>query len=422
MKCRHCNEELMDDVIICPACGGDNSQPPKKNWVPVIAIICCVVLVIGVAAAVLWMNRFPDTQTDTITTKACYTEADDTVKDQVNTVVAKAGDFELTNGELQVLYWSMVYDFIDYLGEYAYYYIDFTQPLSGQYYNEEAGITWEHYFLDMALQTWRRYEVLTAEADKAGVTMDETLQSQLDNMYETMESSLESLGFDTVEDMVHHDFGNAATFEDYMAYMDIYYRGNNYYNLMYVEMELTEDEIEAYYTENEEALVSAGYGKEVGNAVDVRHVLIRPNDDTSVTTYTDEEWAACLEKAQGLLDQWKEGEATEETFIQLAVDHSADGNASTGGLYSGITSSTNFVEPFLSWCMDESRQVGDTGLVQSDYGYHIMYFSDSYELWREAAVSNLTSEKMYETMAAMEAEYPMIVAYSRIVLADVPLS
>lgn len=415
MKCRHCNEELMDDVIICPACGGDNSQPPKKNWVPVIAIICCVVLVIGVAAGVIWMNRFPDTQTDTITTKACYTESDDTVLDQVDTVVAKAGDFELTNGELQVLYWSMVYDFVNYMGDYAAYYIDFTQPLSGQYYNEESGITWEHYFLDMALQTWRRYEVLTAEAEQAGVVMDETLQSQLDNMYENMESSLESLGFDTVEDMVHHDFGNAATFEDYMAYMDIYYHGNNYYNLMYLDLEVTEAEIEAYYTENEADLISAGYGKDAGMVMDARHILIEPADDT------DEAWAAAKQTAQDLMGQWVDGGADEDTFADLAYEHSACSSYSNGGLLSGFGQG-DMVEPFDTWCFGEAHEYGDYGLVQTEFGWHIIFYVDSYELWREAVVSNLTSEKMYETMAAMEAEYPMIVAYSRIVLADVPLA
>lgn len=416
MKCRHCNEELMDDVVVCPACGGDNSQPKKKkNWIPVIAAVCCAFLVIGIAAMIIGMNSFPDTQTETILAKGCYTESDAAVKSQVNTVVAKAGDFELTNGELQVIYWSMVYDFVNYMGDSAAYYIDFTKPLSGQYYNQEAGITWEHYFLEMALNTWRRYEALTAKALQAGIKLDATLQSQLDNMYKTMESSLKDLDFDSVEDMVRHDFGNAATFDDYMDYMDIYFHGNNYYNLMYLDLDATEAEIEDYYTKNEEALVSAGYGKEAGKVVEARHILIEPGNDTKAAL--DE----ALKTAQDLMDKWVDDGADEETFADLAYEHSACGSYVNGGLLDPFVKG-QMVKEFEDWCFTEGRQYGDYGLVQTEFGWHIIFFVDSYELWREAVVSNLLSEKLYKTMTDMENEYPMIVAYSRIVLADVKLA
>ena len=32
------------------------------------------------------------------------------------------------------------------------------------------------------------------------------------------------------------------------------------------------------------------------------------------------------------------------------------------------------VESFNDWCMDPQRQYGDTGLVETDYGWHIMFF------------------------------------------------
>ena len=405
----------MDDVIICPACGGDNAQPPKKNWTPIIAMICCAVLIIGVAVGVIWMNRFPDSQTEKVTLKACYTEADDTVKAQTDTVVAKAGKLELTNGELQVIYWSMVYDFVDYLGEYAYYYIDFSQPLSGQYYNEEAGITWEHYFLDMALNTWRRYEVLALNAEQEGVELDATLQSNLDNMYENMESVLEDAGFETVEDMVRHDFGGAATFEDYMAYMDIYYHGNNYYNLMYLELDATEAELEAYYAENEADMISAGYGKDQGAVMDARHILIQPEEET------EEALAAAKTTLEGIMNQWLADGGDEDTFADLAYQFSDCSSYANGGLLSAFGQG-DMVEPFDDWCFGQEHAYGDYGLVQTEFGWHLIYYVGSYELWREAALSNVISEKLYEAMTDMEDEYPMVVAYSRIVLADVPLS
>ena len=32
------------------------------------------------------------------------------------------------------------------------------------------------------------------------------------------------------------------------------------------------------------------------------------------------------------------------------------------------------VTNFNDWCFDESRQPGDHGIVETEYGYHIMYF------------------------------------------------
>ncbi len=109
---------------------------------------------------------------------------------------------------------------------------------------------------------------------------------------------------------------------------------------------------------------------------DVRHILIPfAHEDSSDTsdTYTDEEKQAAKEKAEEIYQQWKDGEATEDSFAALAATESSDSSATNGGLitdiYEGMT-----VEPFNDWLFDESRQPGDNGIVESEYGYHVMYY------------------------------------------------
>ena len=47
------------------------------------------------------------------------------------------------------------------------------------------------------------------------------------------------------------------------------------------------------------------------------------------------------------------------------------------------------VEPFDAWCFDANRQVGDTGLVETDYGFHVMFFvGDSETNYRDYMVTN----------------------------------
>lgn len=121
--------------------------------------------------------------------------------------------------------------------------------------------------------------------------------------------------------------------------------------------------------------------------VNVRHILIQPqSDDESATEYTDEQWAEAETKAQEIYDEWKNGDATEDSFSELAVNNSTDpGSASDGGLYEGVYKG-QMVEEFENWCFDESRQAGDTDIVKTSYGYHIMYYVGTGDMyWRTLA-------------------------------------
>ena len=121
--------------------------------------------------------------------------------------------------------------------------------------------------------------------------------------------------------------------------------------------------------------------------VNVRHMLAGFEGGTTengTTTYSDEEKAAAKEKAESWLQTWEDGDATEESFAALATN---------GGLYENVYPG-QMVSAFNNWCFDENRKAGDTGIVETSYGYHVMYFvGQSDETYREYLVKNdLTSE------------------------------
>ena len=110
-----------------------------------------------------------------------------------------------------------------------------------------------------------------------------------------------------------------------------------------------------------------------------RHILVSfeggTTDENGTTTYSDEEKAAAKASAEELLALWKNGDANEESFAALANEKSTDpGSNTNGGLYEDIFPG-QMVESFDNWCYDASRKVGDTGIVETSYGYHVMYFS-----------------------------------------------
>ena len=113
----------------------------------------------------------------------------------------------------------------------------------------------------------------------------------------------------------------------------------------------------------------------------VRHILVTPEhaadeaEDAHADgeSYSAEELAAAKQEAEELYAQWQSGEATEESFEELANEKSDDGDGTTGGLYTNVTPG-QMVQAFNDWCFDAGRKAGDTGIVQTEYGYHIMYF------------------------------------------------
>ena len=112
--------------------------------------------------------------------------------------------------------------------------------------------------------------------------------------------------------------------------------------------------------------------------VNVRHILVKfeggtTDSTTGTTTYSDEEKNAAKEKAEEILDEWMSGDATEDSFAALANEKSNDGDGTTGGLYENVYPG-QIVSSFNDWCFDASRQSGNTGIIESEYGYHVMYF------------------------------------------------
>ena len=129
----------------------------------------------------------------------------------------------------------------------------------------------------------------------------------------------------------------------------------------------------------------------------VRHILVAfeggtYNSTTAMTEYTDEEKAAALKEAKALLAEWEAGEATEDSFAALANEKSDDGDGTTGGLYTDVVPG-QMVTNFNDWCFDEARKVGDYEIVETEYGYHIMFYSgDSETTYRDYLIKNdLTS-------------------------------
>ena len=131
--------------------------------------------------------------------------------------------------------------------------------------------------------------------------------------------------------------------------------------------------------------------------VDVRHILVQFPTSSSgqATTISDEAKAEYREKAQSLYDQYL-ANPTEDNFAALATANSADGGSKdNGGLYENVKVG-DMVQQFNDWCFDPARKPGDTGIIETTYGYHVMYYvgNEHEETWKTTIKTALANESL----------------------------
>ncbi len=132
------------------------------------------------------------------------------------------------------------------------------------------------------------------------------------------------------------------------------------------------EEQEGYYV-----VIFEGEDRNEDNLVTVRHILIgfeggTVDEVTGETVYSEEEKKAAQDKILDIKAKYEAGEKTEDTFAKLAQEHSQD-NADEGGLYDNVYPG-EMVTNFNDWIFDESRKTGDVAEVETEYGWHLIYF------------------------------------------------
>ncbi len=156
--------------------------------------------------------------------------------------------------------------------------------------------------------------------------------------------------------------------------------------------------------------------------VDVRHILFMTIDTETQEKLSDEEIAKKKAQAEEVLKEWNaKADKSSEAFGELATQYTEDtGSQETGGLYEGVTPG-QMVDSFDKWIFDDSRKEGDVEIVESEYGYHIMYFvgnkslayrnslrtthtQDDYSGWLEAELDK-DSQKVTKNAAGMKKGY-----------------
>lgn len=416
MFCKFCNTEMEDDRLYCPECGKrqdktdtnklteeleietkENKKSEEENKKPenkgkktisiVPMIVCIIALVLAIVFLVMILikdgKRGPIKPTPGTTATTNTEEPQETVDKQVfvdakDEVISTMKEEKLTNGLMQMFFTTELNRFVEEYGSSIVQFgLDLSKPLKNQKYPYEGAENWEEFFADLALEQWKNCLGLMEMAKKEGFEFDPNLEKDLDEYIKTLDEFAKEDKFESADELIQAYYGAGCDVEVYRAFTLMNTMANEYY---YSVLEVTDEEVKAAYPTYKAELEEKKITETSGVMTSVRHILLCPkngtkSEDGKTMVYPDEEWAACLTKAENLLDTWKKGEATEKTFADLAAANTEDtASISVGGLYEGVSDDGKYVPEFEAWAVDASRKVGDTGIVRTDYGYHIMYY------------------------------------------------
>ena len=134
-------------------------------------------------------------------------------------------------------------------------------------------------------------------------------------------------------------------------------------------------------------------------AFEKRYLDETPSADVRVIIPTEDK------TGEEILEEWKNGAATEDSFAELCKKYTQDTSAvENGGLFEQVTK-TGMTEELSNWIFDSSRQAGDTvAITVSDTTYVLYYIGQDQPEWKISIKNTLVSDTMSQHVQDITAD------------------
>ena len=223
-----------------------------------------------------------------------------------------------------------------------------------------------------------------------------------DNAYEVAQKiASESKSLNEFTDSVSANVGNGANKESYPA-VPKYYIDGTYSEEMgewAFDRQRKQNDVAVFKTENGYSVAFVYvpvYSKE--DCVSYREIVFNKTDANG-KNLEGEALEAVAKKAEEVLEQWDDGDSTQDTFAYYAMTESQGSNASSGGLNAGAVGMNMTDGTLKDWLLSKERKAGDVEIVDSPDAYRIVYFIEGYgDYWnysvRSAKATETAAEKL----------------------------
>lgn len=303
----------------------------------------------------------------------------------VDTIAISSPHYSMNISEAAYLYYSTLSDFFSQNYDMiSYFGLDMSKSHKDQNCMIVEGKTWFDFFLERTVGYANQCLVLSEAANAAGMELDEDDEARISQSFSQLEAYAASNNY-SVKEYLELVYRNGVNEQNIYNSMRLSVLAHKFYTQTINSFEFTEDEYAAYISEN-------FADEEDYDMINVRHILV-----------SDEN------KAKDLLANIIQNDDVEAAFIAAVASNTTDGGSKdNGGLYPNVYKGQMITE-FNDWCFDAARKVGDTGIVKTDYGYHIMYFvgfGDSYQ--RTKADEGLRAKAFDDKYSEFKLLYPVV--------------
>lgn len=227
---------------------------------------------------------------------------------------------------------------------------------------DEGEITWEQYIRDYAVKQLTTVVVISKEAEANGDGADEHIEEEVEAALTELETYAKQNGYSAKEylKLVYGKCMTVSTYKDMVRMTEV----ASHYQSEYSEsLSYTVSDLEAYYKENQSTYDVGAY-----EYIYFKGTAESTTDsDGNTVEPTDEENAAAAAEAKANADaaltRYQAGEKLED----IAGDYE-------NGSYSSTETATNGGSAVTDWVFDESRQAGDSTVLEVDGNYYVLVF------------------------------------------------
>ena len=376
------------------------------------------------------------------------TEASEPTYDTIEIVE----EHTLTNRQLQVFYWMEVAAYQQAGHEIG---PDLSQGLDTQICPIDDTVnSWQQYFLREALDTWSMSQALILHSTYVPRELEEAYQpdpklhaehfvdipasevyygnqtkykpnamhqAYLDDLPTLLTQLAQEKGFADAEAFAMATAHVSA--DELVAAIAAYNLGYIHFTELTYDITATEEAVESYFAEHEDSYAQQGITRDSGKYVDMRHLLMLPENATvaedGTVTASEDDWSRVYWNAQNKLSKINNTYPYDEgVFANAAANQSADaGSAMKGGLYEDLLPGQMPAE-LDAWLFDPARRPDDTAIIRTACGMHLVYYVSGTDIWYKAAEQDLLAQLYNEKIDAIRELYPAQIDHSAIRIAQ----
>ena len=248
-------------------------------------------------------------------------------------------------------------------GDYASSFLpDNSQPLSTQIYDEETGQTWEDMFDNLAIESMTKVAATYAEGKKAGYTLTEEQQQELQEELDSVKTNAETYGY-SVDEYLRTSFGASMNDKTYTKLAERIHYADSYDQSVREGYKYSDEELSEYYSDNADRFDTFTY----------RYFYIGPEEYDSEDESAE---AAAVAEAQAKAEEYAADIKTEQDFIDAARDYDPDSygeDESTLRHYQGELLGSIYGD----WMKSADRKYGDvTTSTTENNGTYVVFYMD----------------------------------------------